>query len=92
MRIKFGNKIFECNYVRQLTERFVYVCTCENRQYTIDCEEKNYVTWLMSILLTKGFFDASGVDYDNSNDQEWVEYCNNKTEEQKVFGKWINRK
>ena len=91
MRIKFGNKIIECDRVVQPggRDRFIDVIS-SNNHYVIDCEEINYAIWLMSVLLTKGFFDASGVDYDNSNDRSWFEYCNNKTEEQKVFGKWIN--
>jgi hypothetical protein len=41
-------------------------------------------------MLINGYFNASGVDYDNSDDPTWFEYCRNKTEEQKVFWKWIN--
>ena len=91
MRIKFGNKIMESSYVCNPggQDRFVGVKT-PNGLYVIDCEEPNYAKWLMHVLLTKGYFNASGVDYDNSNDPTWFEYCINKTEEQKVFDKWIN--
>ena len=91
MRIQFGNKIIETNYISNPGgQEFVYVRT-PNGHYVIDCEEPNYAHWLMNIMLTKGYFDASGVDYDNSNDFSWIEYCMNKTEKQKVFGKWINQ-
>lgn len=92
MRIRFGSKIIEFDYACQLGEqdRFVNVIST-NKHYVIDCEKSNYASWLMCILLSKGYFDASGVDYDNSNDKNWFDYCNNKTEEQKVFGKWINQ-
>lgn len=92
MRVRFGNKIAEVHYIYNLggQDRFVNVRTPIG-YYVIDCEEPNYASWLMDIMLTKGYFDASGVDYDNSNDPTWVEYCINKTEEQKVFGKWINQ-
>lgn len=92
MRVQFGNKIVETNYVCNPggQDRFIHVST-PNDHYVIDCEEPNYANWLISIMLTKGYFDASGVDYDNSDDSTWFEYCRNKTEEQKVFGKWINQ-
>jgi hypothetical protein len=82
----------EVHYIYNLggQDRFVKVRTPIG-YYVIDCEEPNYARWLMNIMLTKGYFNASGVDYDNSNDPTWVEYCKNKTEEQKVFGKWINQ-
>ena len=91
MRIKFRNKIIEFDHAHQSggADRFVEVWSTKNK-YMIDCETNNYAKWLMSTLLTDGYFDASGVDYDNSNDPTWFEYCRNKTEEQKVFGKWIN--
>ena len=88
MRVRFRNKIVETNYVCNLG-RFVNVVTPIG-DYVIDCEDPNYASWLMSIMLTKGYFNASGVDYDSSNDPTWLEYCRNKTEEQKVFGKWNN--
>ena len=92
MRVQFGNKIVETNYVCNPggQDRFVHVST-SNGYYVIDCEELNYARWLINTMLTKGYFNASGVDYDNSNDPTWLEYCRNKTEEQKVFGKWINK-
>ena len=92
MRVQFGNKIVEANHVCNPggQDRFVDVITPIGH-YVIDCEEPNYASWLMSIMLTKGYFNASGVDYDNSNDPKWFEYCRNKTEEQKAFGKWINQ-
>ena len=92
MRMQFGNKIVEINYICNPggQDRFVYVRTPIG-YYAIDCEEPNYASWLMTIMLIKGYFNASGVDYDNSNDSTWFEYCKNKTEEQKVFGKWINQ-
>lgn len=91
MRVQFGNKIVETNYVcNPGGQEFVYVRT-PTGHYVIDCEEPNYAHWLITTMLTKGYFDASGVDYDNSNDLTWIEYCINKTEEQKVFGKWINQ-
>ena len=93
MRIKFGNKIIESDYVCNPggKDRFIYINT-PNGQYTIDCEETYYAKWLMDILLTKGYFNATGVDYDNSEDNNsWIDYCINKTEQQKVFGKWINK-
>lgn len=91
MRVQFGNKIVEADYVSNPGGlEFVYVCTPRGH-YVIDCEEPNYASWLMNIMLTNGYFNASGVDYDNSNDPTWVHYCMNKTEEQKVFGKWINQ-
>lgn len=91
MRVQFGNKIVEADYICNPggQDRFVYVRTA-NGHYVIDCEEPNYANWLIDIMLTKGYFNASGVDYDNTNDPTWIEYCTNKTEEQKVFGKWIN--
>lgn len=91
MRIKFGNKIIEFDHACQSggTDRFVEVWS-KKHKYTIDCETDNYARWLMSILLTDGYFDASGVDYDNSNDWDWLDYCINKTDEQRVFEKWIN--
>ena len=96
MRVKFGNKILEIDRVYHAggTDRFVSVYPTsskfDNSCYIIDCEESGYARWLMAILLTKGYFNASGVDYDNSNDPTWFEYCRNKTEEQKVFSKWVN--
>ena len=92
MRIKFGHKIIEFDHACQLSwaDRFVEVWSMKHK-YTIDCETNNYARWLMSILLTDGYFDASGVDYDNSQDSTWIEYCVNKTDDQKVFGKWINK-
>ena len=92
MRVQFGNKIVEASHVYNpgVQDRFVDVITPIGH-YVIDCEEPNYAHWLMSIMLTKGYFNASGVDYDNSNDPTWFEYCRNKTEEQKVFRKWINQ-
>lgn len=93
MRIQFGNKILETNYIVNLggQDRFIDIHTPIGH-YVIDCEEPHYASWLMKIMLTRGYFNASGVDYDNSNDPTWFEYCNNKTEEQKVFGKWITTK
>lgn len=92
MRIKFGNKVMEVDYVYNAGghDRFVSVNT-SNGYYMIDCEEDEYARWLINTMLTKGYFDASGVDYDNSNDSTWITYCINKTEEQKVFGKWIKQ-
>ncbi len=92
MRIKFGNKVMETNYICNLggQSRFVDVITPIGH-YVIDCEEPNYASWLMTFMLTKGYFNASGVDYDNSDNPGWFKYCKNKTEEQKVFGKWINQ-
>ena len=91
MRIKFGNKIIESDYVCNPggQDRFVYIKT-PNGQYVIDCEEPNYAKWLMDVLLTKGYFNATDVDYDNSQDDGWIKYCINKTEQQKVFGKSIS--
>ena len=93
MRIQFGNKILEANSVFCFggKNRFIDINTSMGH-YVIDCEEPHYAKWLMNIMLTKGYFNASGVDYDNSNDSTWFKYCNNKTEEQKVFGKWIRTK
>ena len=90
MRIKFGNKVMEVDYVCNPGghDRFVDVNT-PKEHYIIDCEEHEYARWLITTMLTKGYFDASGVDYDNSNDPTWFRYCINKTEEQKVFDKWI---
>ena len=92
MRIKFRNKIIEFDRAFQLggEDRFIEVWSTKHK-YTIDCETNDYAKWLMYTLLTDGYFDASGVDYDNSNDQSWVDYCNNKTDEQRVFGKWISK-
>ena len=92
MRIRFGNKIIEFDHACQLggTDRFIEVWSTKHK-YTIDCETNNCARWLMSTLLTNGYFDASGLDYDNSNDQTWIDYCNNKTDEQKVFISWINQ-
>ena len=92
MRVQFGNKIMETDYVCNPggQDRFITVGT-RTGYFVIDCEEPNYASWLMTIMLTRGYFNASGVDYDNSNDPTWFEYCENKTEEQKVFGKWINQ-
>ena len=94
MRIQFGNEIIKVNYVyNPFQDRFVDVNTPDGT-YIIDCEEPNYASWLMSNMLTKGYFNATGVDYNNITnhpDPTWYEYCRNKTEEQKVFGKWINK-
>ena len=92
MRIKFGNKIIEFDQAIQLggTDRFVDLSSSRFR-YIIDCEESNYAAWLIYKLLNNGYFNASGVDYNNSQDPTWLDYCLNKTEEQKIFGKWINK-
>lgn len=94
MRIKFGNKIIEadCIYNSGIGDRFIHIVShITNTHYVIDCEEIKYAKWLMMQLLIEGYFNASGVDYDNCNDPIWFKYCKNKTEEQKVFGKWINK-
>lgn len=97
MRIKFGDKILEVDRVYHAggIDRFVSVCPASsNTHYLIDCEELGYAKWLMFILLTRGYFDASGVDYSNDCNMQsltqWETYCYEKTEEQKVFGKWVN--
>ena len=92
MRIKIRNKIFEVDLViHSKDSRFVEVRTSNNSIYSIDCEKLNYAEWLMHKLLTDGYFDASGVDYNNDQgDMSWYQYCYDKTEEQKVFEKWIN--
>lgn len=92
MRVRFGNKIVETNYVCNPggQDRFVEVNTPIGH-YVIDCEEPSYASWLMNTMLINGYFDASGVDYDNSDDPTWFKYCRNKIEEQKVFGKWMNQ-
>ena len=91
MRVQFGNKIVEVNYVCNPggQSRFVDIDTPIGH-YVIDCEKPSYASWLIETMLINGYFNASGVDYDNSNDPTWFEYCENKTEEEKVFGKWIN--
>lgn len=92
MRIKFGDRIYEATKATYPgnTGRYVYI-SCSNGCYAIDCEKPNYASWLMTVLLLKGYFDASGVDYNNDQgDMNWFKYCDDKTEEQKVFGKWIN--
>ena len=97
MRIKFGDRIYEVTKATYPgnTGRYVYI-SCSNGCYAIDCEEPNYASWLMTELLRKGYFDASGVDYTkmdynyDESHKKWFKYCNNKIEEQKVFGKWIN--
>ena len=92
MRIKFGRKICEVDRVHHSLdndERFVIVFT-SNGKYYIDCESKNGAVWLMYTMLTKGYFNATGIDYNNvENDKSWFEYCLSKNEEQKVFNKWI---
>lgn len=92
MRIKFGDRIYESTKAIYPgnTGRYVYI-SCSNGCYAIDCEEPNYASWLMTELLWKGYFDASGVDYNNDQgDMSWFKYCDDKTGEQKVFSKWIN--
>ena len=92
MRIKFGHKIYETDFVSCPGEdecRFVTVNT-SNGVYSIDCETNAGAKWLMRKILEDGYFDASGVDYNNDQDDfSWYEYCLNKTKEQEVFGKWI---
>lgn len=40
----------------------------------IDCETCNNAKWLIIELLCKGYFDASGVDYNNDQqDFSWFE-------------------
>ena len=93
MRVKFGHKIYETDMVSCPGEdegRFVTVRT-PNGLYSIDCETPSGASWLMHKFLTDGFFNASGVDYNNDQDDlDWFGYCWDKTEEQKVFHNWIN--
>lgn len=93
MRVKFRHTIYEADKVSCPGEdegRFVTVKT-SNGLYSIDCETISGAKWLMVKMLTDGYFDASGVDYNNDQDDlDWFGYCLNKTEEQKVFHKWIN--
>lgn len=91
MRIKFKNRIYEVDYVSNPKDTNIVNVRTSNGVYSIDCEEHNYAIWLLSTMLTKGYFDASGVDYNNDqNDSSWYKYCKNKTENEKVFGRWIN--
>lgn len=93
MRVKFGHVIYETDRVSCPGEgegRFVYVNTF-NGLYAIDCETVGGAKWLMNKILTDGYFNASGVDYNNDQDDfDWFAYCINKTDDQKVFNKWIN--
>jgi hypothetical protein len=93
MRIKFGHVIYETDFVSCPGEdegRFVTVKT-SNGVYSIDCETNAGAKWLMHKMLTDGYFNATGVDYNNDqNDMDWFGYCIDKTEDQKVFNKWIN--
>lgn len=93
MRIKFGHKIYETDFVSCPGEnegRFVTAETA-NGVYSIDCETNTGAKWLMWKILKDGYFDASGVDYNNDQDDfSWFEYCVNKNEDQKVFSDWIN--
>ena len=97
MRIKFGHVIYETDFVSCPVKdegRFVTVKTFDGI-YSIDCETNAGAKWLMHKMLTDGYFDATGLcywsDYNNDkNDMDWFEYCINKTEDQKVFKKWIN--
>lgn len=92
MRIKFGNKILEVSDICNPggSDRFARVKTSKG-DYIIDCEEPRYTQWLMNRILKCGYFDATGVDYNNDEqDESWFDYCISKTEDQKVFDKWIN--
>ena len=94
MRVMFKNTIYEVDKVSCPggdEGRFITVNT-SNGLYSIDCESSSCAHWLMHHILTMGFFDATGVDYNNDqNDFSWFEYCLNKTNEQKVFYDWIRR-
>lgn len=92
MRILFRDSIFEVTEVRTTdNSRYVRVDAGKSRQFVIDCETPSLAQYLKLVLLTQGYFDASGVDYTESlGDVDWYNYCDSKTEKQMKLGKWVD--
>lgn len=95
MRIKYDNIVYEIDSISFIKERFV-TFTFSLSKIIIDCEKLYFSQYLLSRILEKGYFDASGLDFikvnilnNRSMQEEWINKYLSKNREQMKFFKYI---